>query len=106
MDEYIRADNDFRQRRDESYKYSEMTRGFEGRLHHRHVRTIYNPNTNDDRANHTQSRQQSSQSSRMHQTSYRPPSPRSRGGEASKEGLVLNLGNCFAYSMRRIRDTQ
>jgi hypothetical protein len=27
MDEYIRADNDFRQRREEAYRYSEMTRG-------------------------------------------------------------------------------
>jgi hypothetical protein len=55
MDEYIWANNDFRQRREEAYKYSEMTRGFRGRLHPRHVRTIHNPNTNDDRANHTQS---------------------------------------------------
>jgi hypothetical protein len=53
MDEYIRADNDFRQRREEDYRYSEMTRGFGGRLHLRHVRTIHNPNTNDDRENHT-----------------------------------------------------
>jgi hypothetical protein len=30
-----------------------MTRGFGGRLHPRHVRTIQNPNTNDDMANHT-----------------------------------------------------
>jgi hypothetical protein len=60
MDEYIRADNDFLQRRVEAYSYSEMTRGFGGRLHPRHVRTIHNPNTNDDRANHTQSSQQSS----------------------------------------------
>src|SRR5688572_33287081 len=28
MDEYIRADNDFLQRREEAYKYSKMTRGF------------------------------------------------------------------------------
>ena len=28
MDEYIRADNDFRQRREEAYKYYEMTSGF------------------------------------------------------------------------------
>ena len=33
MDEYIRADNDFRQRREEAYRYYEMTRGFGGRLH-------------------------------------------------------------------------
>jgi hypothetical protein len=43
MDEYIRADNDFQQRREEAYRYSEMTRGFGGRLHPRHVRTIHNP---------------------------------------------------------------
>jgi hypothetical protein len=28
MDEYIHADNDFRQRREEAYRFSEMTRGF------------------------------------------------------------------------------
>jgi hypothetical protein len=55
MDEYIRADNDLRQRREEAYWYSEMTRVFGRRLHPRHVRTIHNPNTNDDSTNHTQS---------------------------------------------------
>jgi hypothetical protein len=80
MDKYIRADNNFRRRREEAYRYSKITRGFGGRLHPRHVRTIHNPNTNDDRANHTQSCQQSSQSSGMQQTSYRPPAPRGRGG--------------------------
>jgi murein tripeptide amidase MpaA len=47
MEEYIRADNDFWQRREEAYRYSEMTRGFGGRLHTRHVRTIHNPNSSD-----------------------------------------------------------
>jgi hypothetical protein len=32
MDEYIRADNDFRKRREEAYRFSEMTRGFGGRI--------------------------------------------------------------------------
>jgi hypothetical protein len=32
MDEYIRADNDFHQRREEAYRFSEMTRGFGGRI--------------------------------------------------------------------------
>jgi hypothetical protein len=36
MDEYIRADNDFHQRREEAYRFSEMTRGFGGRIHPRH----------------------------------------------------------------------
>jgi hypothetical protein len=54
MDEYIRANNDFRQRREEAYRYSEMTRGFGGRLHPRHVRTIHNPSQSEDRNNHNQ----------------------------------------------------
>jgi hypothetical protein len=49
MDEYIRADNDFRQRREEAYRHFEMTRGFGGRLHPRHVRTIHNPSQSEDR---------------------------------------------------------
>jgi hypothetical protein len=51
MDEYIRSDNDFRQRREEAYRYSQMPRGFGGRLHPRHVRTIHNPNASNNRAN-------------------------------------------------------
>jgi hypothetical protein len=38
MYEYIRVDNDFHQRREEAYRFSEMTRGFGGRIHPRHVR--------------------------------------------------------------------
>jgi hypothetical protein len=49
MDEYIHADNDFRQRREKAYRYSKMTRGFGGRPHPRHVRTINNLNANDER---------------------------------------------------------
>jgi hypothetical protein len=71
-----------------------MTRGFGGRLHPRHVRTIHNPNTNDDKANHTQSSQQSSQSLGMQQTSYRPPAPIGRGGR--------NFGGWFGTQPRRL----
>jgi hypothetical protein len=49
MDEYIRADNDFWQRREEAYRYSEMARGFGGRFHPRHVRSIHNASSSDDR---------------------------------------------------------
>jgi hypothetical protein len=66
MDEYIWADNDFRQRREEAYRFSEMTRGFGGRIHPRHVRS--------------KSTQHSSQSSGQQQSSFRPPAPRGRGG--------------------------
>jgi hypothetical protein len=48
MDEYIRADNDFRQRSEEAYRYSEMTKGFGGRLHPRHVKTIHNLSSSED----------------------------------------------------------
>jgi hypothetical protein len=51
MDEYIRADNDFRQRREAAYRFFEMIRGFGGRLHPRPVRSIHNSNANDERAN-------------------------------------------------------
>jgi hypothetical protein len=49
MDEYIRADNDFRQRREEAYRFFEMTRGFRGRIHPRHVRSIHSSSQNDDK---------------------------------------------------------
>jgi hypothetical protein len=49
MDEYIRADNDFRQKREEAYRFSEMTRGFGGRIHPRHVRSIHSSSQNDDK---------------------------------------------------------
>jgi hypothetical protein len=95
MDEYIQANNDFRQRREEAYRYSEMTKGFEGRLHPRHVRTIHNPSINDDRANHTQSSQQSSKSLGMQQTSYRPPTPRGRGKRSFRGRFVTQPGRLF-----------
>jgi hypothetical protein len=90
MDEYIRADNDFHQRREEAQRYTEMTRGFGGRFNPRHVRTIHNPNQNEDKNNHTQgqqSQQSQSQSTRTQQqqpqNSFRPPAPRGgRGGRS------------------------
>jgi hypothetical protein len=86
--------------------YSEMTRGFRGRLHPRHVRTIHNPNTNDDKTNHTQSSQQSSQSSGMQQTSYRPPALRCRGGRSFGERFGTQPRRLFCLFYGRIRDTQ
>jgi hypothetical protein len=80
MDEYIRADNDFRQRREEAYRFSEMTRGFGGRIHPRHVRSIHSSSQNDDKGGQFQRPQHSSQSSGQQQSSFRPPAPRGRGG--------------------------
>jgi hypothetical protein len=90
MDEYIWADNDFHQRREEAYRFSEMTRGFRGRLHPRHVQSIHNSNTNDDRANNAQHSHHSSQTSSMQQTSFRPPAPRGRGGRSFGGGRFGN----------------
>jgi hypothetical protein len=78
MDEYIRADNDFRQRREEAYRFSEMTRGFGGRIHPRHVRSIHSTQ-NDDRGSQQQRPQYSSQASGQQQNYPRPPVPRGRG---------------------------
>jgi hypothetical protein len=77
--EYIRADNDFRQRREEAYRFSEMTRGFGGRIHPRHVRSIHNSTQSDDKGSQSQRSQYTSQSSGQQQSSFRPPAPRGRG---------------------------
>jgi hypothetical protein len=79
MDEYIRADNDFRQRREEAFRFSEMTRGFRGRFYPRHVRSIHNSTENDDKGSQQQKPQGSSQASGQHQSFFRPPAPRGRG---------------------------
>jgi hypothetical protein len=76
MDEYIWADNDFRQRREEAYRFSEMTRGFGGRIHPKHIRSIHNSNPSDDRGSQPQRQQHNSQSSGSQQSSFRPPAPR------------------------------
>jgi hypothetical protein len=79
MDEDIRADNDFCQRREEAYRFSEMTRGFGRRIHPRHVRSIHNSIQSDDRGSQQQRPQYSSQASGQQQSSFRPPAPRGRG---------------------------
>jgi hypothetical protein len=59
-----------------------MTRGFGEKLHPRHIRTIHNPSSSDDRCNHTQGHQLNSQSSGTQQSSFRPPAPRGKGGRS------------------------
>jgi hypothetical protein len=54
MDEYIWDDNDFCQRREEAYRFSEMTRGFGGRIHPRHVISIHNSSQSNDRGSQLQ----------------------------------------------------
>jgi hypothetical protein len=98
MDEYIRADNDFRQRREEAYRFSEMTRGFRGRIHPRHVRSIHSSSQNDDKGSQPQRSQYTSQSSGQQQSSFRPPAP-----GASEEDLGISPGRSTTYSVVRTR---
>jgi hypothetical protein len=82
MDEYIWADNNFCQRREEACMFSGMTKGFGGRIHPRHVKSIHNSIPTDDRGNQPQRQQHSSQSSGPQQSSFRPPTQRGRGGRS------------------------
>jgi hypothetical protein len=56
-----------------------MTRGFGGRIHPRHVRSIHNSIQSDDRGSQQQRPQYSSQALGQQQSSFRPPAPRGRG---------------------------
>jgi hypothetical protein len=98
MDEYIRADNDFRQRREEAYRYSEMARGFGGRFHPRHVRSIHNTSPTNDRG----SQPKGNCTSPNHQGRNKVPSghqlQEARGAEASEEDTEISPGDCFVCS--------
>jgi hypothetical protein len=99
MDEYIRADNDFRQRREEAYRFSEMTRGFGGRIHPRHVKSIHNSAQSDDRGSQQQRPQYSSQASGQQQSFFRPQLQEAEAPGASEEGLGISLEKFIAYSV-------
>jgi hypothetical protein len=103
MDEYIRADNDFRQRREEAYKFSEMTRGFGGRVH----------SSMSDQSIAVVRMMTKEVSFRGHniphslRDSSKAPSGRQlQGAEApgaSEEDMGISLGKSIAYSVVRTR---
>jgi hypothetical protein len=111
MDEYIRADNDFRQRREEAYRFSEMTRGFGERIHPSHVRSIHSSSQSDDKGNQFQRPQHSSQSSGQQQSSFRPPALRGRGdmsfgeryGDQPRKIYCLFYGEDKGHTKKRAR---
>jgi hypothetical protein len=105
MDEYIRADNDFRQRREEAYRFSEMTRGFGGRIHPRHVRSIHNSSHSDDRGSQLQRPQHSSQSLGQQQSSLRPRALGVGAAWASEEGMGISPESSITYSVVKTRAT-
>jgi hypothetical protein len=91
MDEYIRADNDFRQRREEAYRFSEMTRGFGGRIHPRHVRSIRLLRMTTGEVNN----RGRSIPLRFRDSNRTIPGPQLKGAEAPgalEEGLVISPG--------------
>jgi hypothetical protein len=71
-----------------------MTRGFGGRFHPRHVRSIHNSAQTDDRGSQQQRPQYSSQASGQQQSSFRPPAPRGRG--------TRGFGGRFGDQLRKI----
>jgi hypothetical protein len=83
-----------------------MTRGFEGRLHPRHVRTIHNPNTNDDIANHTRAASKAHSLWECSKLSTGHQPREAERGRTLEEGLVPNPGDCSTYFVGRIRDTR
>jgi hypothetical protein len=105
MDEYIRADNDFRQRREEAYKFSEMTRGFGGRIHPRHVRSTHKSTKSDDRGSQQQRPRYSSQASGQQQSSVRPPAPRGRGARGFEGRYGDQPGRSTVYFVVKTRAT-
>jgi hypothetical protein len=63
----------------EGRKLTGSLRGFGGRIHPRHVRSIHNSTQSDDKGSQLQRPQYTSQSSGQQQSSFRSPAPRGRG---------------------------
>jgi hypothetical protein len=113
MDEYIQADNDFRQRSEEAYRFSETTRGFGGRIHPRHVRSIHSSSQSDDQGSQSQRSQYASQPSGQQQSSFRPPAPRGKGargfrgryGDQSRKVYCLFCGEDKGHTTRMCQIT-
>jgi hypothetical protein len=103
MDKYIRADNDFRQRREEAYRYSKMTRCFRGRLHPRHVITILAQVTTEETMLKGISKAPSLQGHNKVLTGHQLQEAEEE--EASEEGSAPNLGGCSVYSTGSINVT-
>ena len=105
MDEYIRADNDFRQRREEAFSYSKVARGFGRIFHPRHVRSIHNSSTNDNRGiipkcnNTTLNHQGRNKVLSGHQLQE------AEGAEASEEDMEISPGDCFVCSAAKTKAT-
>jgi hypothetical protein len=103
MDEYIRADNDFRQRREQAYRFSEMTRGFGGRIHPRHVRSIHNSTqmTTKEISFKGHSTPHNLRGNNKALSGRQPQEAEAPG--ASEEDTGISLGRFIAYSSVRTK---
>jgi hypothetical protein len=102
MDEYIRADNDFHQRREEAYRFSKMTRGFGGRIHPRHVSSIHSTQS-DDRGSQLQKPQYTSQSRGSSKALSGHWLQEAEALGASKEDMGISPGRSTAYFVVKTR---
>jgi hypothetical protein len=82
-----------------------MTRGFRGRIHLRHVRSIHSSSQSDDKGSQLQRPQHSSQLSGQQQSSFRPPAPRGRGGRGFGGRYGDQPGKSIVYSTVKTRAT-
>jgi hypothetical protein len=87
MDEYIRADNEFHQRREKVQRYAESVRGFGGRFHTRYVQSIHNLAQSEEKTTQSQGqpsqKQQSNTQKKSSQSTFRLLAPRGgKGGQS------------------------
>jgi hypothetical protein len=102
MDEYIRADNDFRQRREEVYRFSEMTRASEGESTQGMSGQSTPPRVMTEEVNnrgHNIPRKLRGSNKAI----FGRQLQEAEVPGASEEGLGINLGKFIAYSVVRIR---
>jgi hypothetical protein len=105
MDECIRANNDFHQRREEAYRFlrwlgdseEDSTPGTSEQSTIP-IQTIIGPITLRT-ASATHTLRECNKLPTGHQTQE------AEGGEALEEGMVISPGNCYAYSVVKTRDT-
>jgi hypothetical protein len=102
MDEYIRADNDFRQRREEVYRFSEMTRASEGESTQGMSGQSTPPRVMTEEVNnrgHNIPRKLRGSNKAI----FGRQLQEAEVPGASEEGLGINLGKFIAYSVVRTK---
>jgi hypothetical protein len=86
-------------------RFFEMTRGFGGRIHPWHVRSIHNSSQSDDRGSQLQRPQHNSQSTDNNRafSGHQPQGAGAAG--ALEEGMGISPESSIAYSVVKTRAT-